>query len=101
MGSDHTPRKWQGMEMDFSDLVSRLTSVAEHLGLDVRFERMEEQKGGMFRLRGKRAILVNEALPDEEKADVLGHALSGFDLNKLYLLPEVRDYIATRKRGGA
>ena len=79
--------------MDASALITKLVSLAEGLGIEVRFDRMEEQKGGLFKLRGKQVILVNEALPEEEKAAILAGSLSAFDLSAVYVLPEVRNFI--------
>jgi hypothetical protein len=79
--------------MNPSTLTSRLVSVAECLGIEVRFEEIEEGRGGLFELRGNQAILVNEALPEEEKAEVLAEALSSFDLDEIFVLPEIREFI--------
>ena len=84
--------------MDPSVLTARLASVAEQLGIDVRFERMEEGRGGLFTLRGERRIVVNDLLPEEEKAEVLAEVLARFDLENVFLLPQVRDAIERYRR---
>ena len=84
--------------MDPAALVSKLTALAETLDIEVRFEGTDSSRGGLFALRGKQTLLVNEALPDEEKAAVMAEALSGFDLDNVYVLPEVRAAIEASPR---
>ncbi|MEW6356909.1 MAG: hypothetical protein AB1696_11310 [Planctomycetota bacterium] len=79
--------------MDPPVLTAKLASLAEHLGISVRFVRMEEGRGGIFALRGRQEILVNDCLPEWEKADVLAEILATFDLGNIYLLPGVREAI--------
>lgn len=96
------PKKVFGqIGMDPPVLTAKLASLAQHLGIGVRFERMEEGRGGLFTLRGRQEILVNECLSEGEKAEVLAEALATFDLGSVYLLPGVREAIERyRPRSG-
>jgi len=76
--------------MDAQQLVSQLEQLAEKLGVKVRYGVLDSP-GGLCKLRSDTIVFVNELLPDDEKAAVLAGALSGFDTENIYLLPEVRE----------
>jgi hypothetical protein len=87
-------------------LLSALEGVATRLGVPVRYEPMGRHtssqvrpSGGLVRLKGKRFILIDEALGPSDRAAILAKALGTFDLDKLYLPPFVRAAIGRGSNG--
>lgn len=85
-------------------LVGELCLLAERLGLEVRRESLDGAPGGLCVLRGRAMVLLDESLPPAEQAEVLAAALAeagrrgpsqaeAADLESLYILPEVRQYL--------
>ncbi len=76
-------------------LVSALEEVASMLGVKVSYENIKKStarqpKGGLCYVRDLPRIIVHKPLPASEKAAVLTAALGAFDLESLYITPEVR-----------
>ncbi len=80
--------------MDASSLLDQLESLAHSLGLQIRYERMDDEEGfssgGLCRLRDKQYIIVNRAAPVEEKNRTLIRVLRRFDLSCVYMKPALR-----------
>jgi len=76
-------------------LKESLEEVAAMLGMKVRYETIKKNtarqpKGGLCYVHGEPRIIVHRPLPDSEKVQVLIEALNEFDLENLYIAPEVR-----------
>lgn len=76
-------------------LITALEEVAGSLGVKVRYERIKKNvvrqpKGGLCRVHDEPMIIVHKLLTDEEKVQVLADALREFDLEGIYITPEVR-----------
>jgi hypothetical protein len=87
------------MFSDLSDtmLLQHLTDLAARLGIEVRCESLADdelsiQSGGCKAL-GKSLILIEKLRPPREQAQILARELSKRDLEDLYLLPRVREFI--------
>ncbi len=74
-------------------LFDQLLSLAEALGISVRQDSIEDSRGGLYILRGKRHLLLNRDLPLDEKADVLAETLKKENLDGIYILPAVREWL--------
>jgi len=79
-------------------LVEELVEVAAALGVKVRVEVIKKNsigqpKGGLCHVEGEPVILVHRKLKDSDKAQVLIEALDGFDLDSVFIKPEVREII--------
>ena len=75
------------------EILRELSALADRLGVDLRFEALggtTEGRGGLCRIHGHAVIVVERELPILEKIDVLTGALSRFDLEKVYMPPELR-----------
>ena len=76
--------------MDDELLIEQFELVAEKLGVQVRFEVLDGP-GGLCSLKGEQVLFVNIDLPPAEQADVMGSALATLDMDRVYVVPEVRD----------
>lgn len=78
--------------MDKEKILENLEEVAKKLSIEVRYEDLET-KGGMCRLKDRQIIMVNKSLPLKEKIKTLAQNLRRLDLNKVYILPALREVI--------
>ena len=83
--------------MELARLLDELTLAAERAGIRVRVESFDpalsdvrRPRGGICTLRGERLILVDGKLPLPERIATVAEALSGVDLEHLFLPPIVR-----------
>ena len=79
--------------------------VARKLDLDIRYEPLDPavdrgRGGGLCRIRGRQAVLVDAGLAPAERAAVILGALARFDLDAVYLPPAVRQRIQAAGRPG-
>jgi hypothetical protein len=92
------------MLQDLSDtsLLQHLEGVAAQLGLEVRYENLADDEfsihSGGCRLLGRNLILIHFHLPPLERARILARELSKWELEDLYLLPRVRQFILLQAR---
>ena len=87
------------MTFDLSDtlLLQHLEGVAAQLEIDVRYENLADdeiaiQSGGC-KVLGRRLILIDNRRSPSARARILAHELGRFDLDPLYILPQIRDFI--------
>jgi len=79
-------------------LVQALEEVAGMLGVKVNYERIiknpvRQPKGGLCRVDGEPRIIIHSKLTDAEKVQVLIESLRQFDLDGIFIAPEVRQAI--------
>ena len=79
-------------------LLTALEEVAGSLGVKVRHEQIKKNtarqpKGGLCYVHGEPRIILHKPLPIHEKVQVLIEALQSFDLENIYISPEVRQAI--------
>jgi len=76
-------------------LKAALEEVAGLLSVKVSYEKIKiasgrQPKGGLCWVHGEPRIIVHKLLPESEKVQVLIEALRGFDLENVYISPEIR-----------
>lgn len=72
------------------ELRKYLEDALLRLGYDVSYESLDEGRGGYYRLKEKRAVVIDSKLTEEEKISVLIETMKGMDITGLYLPPAVR-----------
>jgi hypothetical protein len=88
------------MDESFSEtsLLRHLEDLAARLEVEIRYENLADEEvaihSGACRVSGRNFIMVDLQLPPLERARVLARELSRYDLESVYLLPRVRDFIA-------
>jgi len=88
---NHGPVK-RATQMPTPDLLKSLETLADQLNVTLKYEE-GEFKGGLCRVRGKNMIILPLAAPAEEKIERLASGLSNFDMDKVYVLPLIRDLL--------
>ena len=87
------------MEVSASEsfLLQQLENLAGQLGIKVRYESLADDEisihSGGCKLSGRNLIIIDLHLPTTERARILARELSRYDLEALYLLPRVREFI--------
>lgn len=74
-------------------LIEELHQAAAQVGIKVSYEKMTglcAGKGGLCRVDGEYRIIVDRKSTSQERLDILLTALSGFDLESIYLSPRAR-----------
>jgi hypothetical protein len=85
--------------MDESTIVSQLEELAETFGLQIRYEpiRMDDDLpnvlGGVCRFKGDNILIINSNGTVQDKIKILAEAVKNFDLDRVYILPVIRELL--------
>jgi|SRR5882724_6501375 len=88
-------------------ITETLEQAAAQLGIRVRYDTMTGDtagSGGLCKVKGEWCVIVDRKTPAAERAALLIEALAGFDTDGVFLPPQLRDAIAskrTQRLGGA
>ena len=74
--------------MEESEALLAFETLAKTLDVDVRYEK-GDFRSGLYRLYEKHVILMQKDIPDIKKIEILARDLSAFDLEKIYILPQL------------
>ena len=77
-----------------------LEQAAAQLGIKVRYELMTGESagaGGLCKIRGEWTVIIDRKSTPTDRAAMLVDALSGFDVDAIYLPPEVREAVSQRR----
>ena len=80
--------------MEEKQLLEELEKVATRFAITVRYED-GDFIGGLCRLKNENIIIINKKLTTEKRISLLAKELSTLDLDTIYILPKIRDYIFT------
>ena len=83
--------------MDDEALAEYLELLAERLGVQVRFEDCDGP-GGLCLLRGEKILFVHHDIEPEDQVLVMGSALCTLDLDSVFIVPEVREFLESMRR---
>ena len=76
--------------MDWEEIESELIGVAERLGVEVRHVRYDGE-GGLCTLRGRKVLMVNDALEAPDRVSVIARGVAGLPgVEDVFVVPEVR-----------
>lgn len=80
--------------MDEKNVLIELETLAERLGITVRYEPLKiegsQHTGGSCRVKGQEFVIIHKKASTRDKIHVLAEALKRHDLHHLYLLPSLR-----------
>ncbi len=85
--------------MDESTIVRQLEELAETFGLQIRYEpiRMDDDlpnvPGGVCHFKGDNVLIINSKTTMREKIKTLADAVKNFDLDRVYILPVIRELL--------
>jgi hypothetical protein len=84
--------------MNETTILQNLEGIAEKLNLKVSNENLRKlrvfSKGGFYRFKDDRTVLIEKSLILSDKIDTLADALAQFDLEQIYIPPAVRKVLA-------
>jgi hypothetical protein len=88
--------------MNETMILQNLEAIAERLDIKVQYENIRKKhvfsKGGLYRLKEDKIIIIDTTLNLSEKIEILADALSQFDLEDIYMPPAVRKIVASKPR---
>jgi hypothetical protein len=85
--------------MDESAIIRQLEELAVTFGLQIRYEPIRIDNdlpnvpGGVCRLKGDNVLIINSNTTVQEKIKTLAEAVKNFDLDRVYLLPVIRELL--------
>ena len=83
--------------MDEDTLLGQLEELAHALGIEVRDEPLKREggffPGGLCRIKGEYALILNSAATTEDKIETMAKALKRFDLSRVYVRPGLREFL--------
>ncbi|MDP8255467.1 MAG: hypothetical protein P9M14_06950 [Candidatus Alcyoniella australis] len=83
-------------------LLGQLEGLAERLGVRVSYETIAEdgpRTGALGTWRGERLLLVDRRLPISARLGVLRRELGRLDLERVYISPALREFLARAIEG--
>jgi hypothetical protein len=89
--------------MDDGRLLDELLRAARTLGVEVRIERFETPAAGggaSCVLRGAHLILIDAGAPVVDRAKALARALSSFETDAIFMVPEARQAVDAAREPG-
>jgi hypothetical protein len=90
---------YKPMTMDESTIVRQLEDLAETFGLQIRYEpiRLDDDlpnvRGGVCRFKGDDILIINSNATMRDRIKTLAEAVKNFDLDRVYILPVVRELL--------
>jgi hypothetical protein len=78
-------------------MISQLEELAQGLDIKIRYEPIKKEgsfsAGGLCRLKGEWALIVNSKASGSDKIEVMAKAVNRFDLTGVYLKPGLREFL--------
>ena len=85
-------------------ITEALEQAAAQLGIQVRYETMTGDasgSGGLCKVKGTWCVIMDRKTAPADRAATLIDALAGFDTDKVFLPPKIRDAVAARRAAAA
>jgi len=85
-------------DLSATSLLQHLESIAAQLDIAVRYEILTDEEifihSGGCKLSGRHLIIIDLNLLTEERAKILARELAQYNLEDLYILPRIREFIS-------
>ncbi len=78
--------------MKEDEVLSGLETVMTTLGVQVRYEK-GDFAGGLCKLKDKQLLILNSAMPPNQKIKILASELSQMELDNVFMVPALRQVI--------
>jgi hypothetical protein len=78
--------------VNYTQLIQDLESVAQQLGVRLRYEKGDFE-GGFCVLREQKLLVVNKRLPDARRASSVAVGLAQYGIDETFVKPTLRQYI--------
>jgi hypothetical protein len=85
--------------MPADTMLEELEGAARALAINVTWDTLTDGAGagGLCRVKGEWRVIGDRRAPAGEKVEVLAQALAGFDLEKVFLSPRVREIVESHR----
>ncbi len=83
--------------MKIEDKLEYVLELANKLGLEIRFEHLGGGGGGLCQLKGTSIMFIDIDSEPHKRYETLLSAVVGFDIDSMYIIPEIRDDISELK----
>lgn len=93
--------------MDDLTIIRHLEALAVTFGLQIRYEPIRTDDdlpnvpGGTCRLKGDNLLIINSNATVRDKIRTLAEAVKNFDLDRIYILPVIRELLENGRTKGA
>ena len=83
--------------MDERTIIDHLEELAEKFGVQIRYEAIKEDEdsinvvGGLCLLKGEYVLIINSKAPAKDRIKTLAMAVKHFDLDRIYIRPDLRE----------
>ena len=81
-------------------ITETLEAAAQHLGIRVRYETMTGETaggGGLCKVKGQWCVIMDRKTAPADRVAVLIDALAGFDTDDVFLPPQLREALQTKR----
>ncbi len=86
--------------MKSEQILEELEKAADKVGVRVSYETLGGDvvgQGGLCKVKGQWRVIIDRHASANEKVSLLATALSGFDLEPVFLSPEVREIVQKKQ----
>lgn len=80
------------MTMKEETILQELEALAEKMSIKISYDKFYGT-GGLCTINNEKRIIINKDLPIEKKNEILLHELSRFNLDEVYLTPQLRQLL--------
>ena len=87
--------------MEEAQLLQQLEALAVDLGVEIRYDDLEESRGGLCRCRDRTYLVVDHHLSLPQRVQLLSCELSRLCLDDVFLRPDLRELLESRACGPA
>jgi hypothetical protein len=84
--------------MDPHRIVELLTELAEKLGIECRVAPLGGSGGALCTIKGRQVLFVDAEADVSQQADALGSAFAAMDLENVFLVPQLRQFLEDCRR---
>lgn len=86
--------------MDKQQILEELVLLLEGVGVEIRYEQLGGEGGGLCKVRGSDIFFVDTQAPSTEMAELCARAVYELiDIEKVYIRPEIRQFIEDNIQG--
>jgi len=87
-----------GSNFSATYLLQQLEGVAQQLEIEVRYESLSDDEisvhSGGCKVQGRHLIIIDSRRSPSERAQILAREIAKYELEDLYILPRVREFIS-------
>lgn len=78
---------------EWESLLEDLKLTLQSLSIEYKETKRIKSKGGLCSVKGKNIIILKKDIEADEKAEIIKKELKSFNIENLYIKPEVREFL--------